>query len=111
MPIYDYVCGACGHLLEVIHGIYAEGPRFCPSCGAEGRMKKAVAAPAVVYKGAGWAKKDRRVKPTPAKASSGDSKPGGTDKAAGASGTSESGSGTSKDSSSASSGSAAAGGD
>ncbi len=59
MPIYDYLCGACGHLLEVIHAIHAEGPRFCPSCGEEGQMRKAMSAPAVVFKGSGWAKKDR----------------------------------------------------
>jgi putative FmdB family regulatory protein len=59
MPIYDYACGACSHLLEVIHGIHDEGPRFCPSCGVEGQMRKAFAPPAVVFKGSGWAKKDR----------------------------------------------------
>ena len=91
MPVYDYVCGDCGHLLEVIHGIHAEGPRFCPSCGAEGRMTKAFNAPAVVFKGSGWAKKDRRVTASSTKsrtdssssdASSSDSKPGASDSAA-----------------------------
>jgi putative FmdB family regulatory protein len=85
MPIYDYVCGACGHLLEVIHGINGEGPRFCPSCGVEGRMKKAFAPPAVVFKGSGWAKKDRSATSRPAKSS--DSK--GGDKAASSSGSSD----------------------
>ncbi len=65
MPIYDYVCGACGHRLEVIHGVYEQGPRYCPSCGADGRMKKAIAAPAIVFKGGGWAKKDRSATATP----------------------------------------------
>ena len=23
MPTYDYVCDACGHRIEVIHGVYA----------------------------------------------------------------------------------------
>jgi putative FmdB family regulatory protein len=78
MPIYDYLCGACGHLLEVIHGINQEGPRFCPNCGAEGRMKKAITASAVLYKGSGWAKKDRKAISSPAKASSGDSKSSAT---------------------------------
>lgn len=58
MPIYDYACTACGHLVEVVHGIDAHGPRFCPSCGADGSMRKTIAAPAIVFKGAGWAKKD-----------------------------------------------------
>ena len=60
MPIYDYSCGTCGRVTEVIHGINDEGPKFCPNCGAEGRMRKALSAPAIVFKGSGWAKVDRR---------------------------------------------------
>ncbi len=60
MPIYDYTCSACSHVTEVIHGINDHGPRFCPSCGAEGTMRKALTAPAIVFKGSGWAKVDRR---------------------------------------------------
>lgn len=78
MPVYDYVCGACGHVLEVIHGIHAEGPRFCPSCGAEGRMTKAVNALAFSFKGSGWAKKDRRANSSPGKTST-ESKPAASD--------------------------------
>jgi len=59
VPIYDYVCGSCSTLTEVIHGIEAPGPRFCPACGAEGTMRKTIATPAVHFKGSGWAKKDR----------------------------------------------------
>jgi putative FmdB family regulatory protein len=59
MPIYDYVCGACGTTTEVVHGIHDDGPRYCPACGAKGRMKKAFAPPTIVFKGSGWAKKDR----------------------------------------------------
>ena len=59
MPIYDYVCASCRHRIEVIHGINDAGPRFCPSCGAEATMHKALTSPAVHFKGSGWAKKDR----------------------------------------------------
>ena len=59
MPIYDYICSYCRHRLEVIHGINADGPRFCPACGAEGTMTKALTSPTVHFKGSGWAKKDR----------------------------------------------------
>ena len=59
MPIYDYVCSNCRHLTEVIHGIHDDGPRFCPACGAEGTMRKALTTPTVHYRGSGWAKKDR----------------------------------------------------
>lgn len=59
MPIYDYLCASCRHRIEVIHGIHEAGPRFCPSCGEEGTMRKALVSPAVHFKGSGWAKKDR----------------------------------------------------
>ena len=65
MPIYDYTCAACGHLAEVIHGMREGGPRFCPDCGAEGTMRKGFAAPAVHFKGSGWAKKDRSATTSP----------------------------------------------
>jgi putative FmdB family regulatory protein len=67
VPIYDYVCGACGHRLEVIHGVSDAGPHFCPECGAEGTMKKAFVPPAIHFKGSGWAKKDRSATATPGK--------------------------------------------
>lgn len=59
MPIYDYLCSNCRQLTEVIHGINEPGPRFCPACGAEGTLRKALTTPAVHFKGSGWAKKDR----------------------------------------------------
>lgn len=67
MPIYDYTCSACGHLTEVLHGINDHGPRFCPECGAEGTMTKGFAPPAIVFKGSGWAKKDRAATASKAK--------------------------------------------
>ena len=66
MPTYDYICTACGHEIEVMHSVHGEGPA-CPRCGA--RMRKAIAALAVHFKGTGWARKDRSSarpsKPTP----------------------------------------------
>jgi putative FmdB family regulatory protein len=59
MPIYDYICSNCATRTEVIHGINAPAPRFCPACGADGTLRKAFVAPTVVFKGSGWAKKDR----------------------------------------------------
>ena len=82
MPIYDYLCANCRHLTEVIHGINDAGPRFCPACGAEGTMRKALTTPAIHFKGSGWAKKDRssasaaRTKAA-ASSSSGDAASGG----------------------------------
>jgi putative FmdB family regulatory protein len=59
MPIYDYLCTACDHRADILHGINDPGPHFCPSCGAEGTMRKQFSAPSIHFKGTGWAKKDR----------------------------------------------------
>ncbi len=59
MPLYDYDCSACGRRFEAIHGVHADPPAACPLCGS-GPVRKAVAAPAVHFKGSGWAKKERR---------------------------------------------------
>jgi putative FmdB family regulatory protein len=66
VPIYDYLCGNCGRTVEVVHGIHDHGPKFCPECGAEGSMSKAFAPPTIVFKGSGWAKKDRSTSSKPA---------------------------------------------
>jgi putative FmdB family regulatory protein len=73
MPIYDYVCTACDHRTDILHGINEPGPHYCPSCGREGTMRKQFAAPAVHYKGSGWAKKDRGSSSGGSRASSGPS--------------------------------------
>ena len=57
MPIYDYACTACRRRVELIHGINEAGPSTCDACG--GRMTKLLSPPAIVFKGSGWAKKDR----------------------------------------------------
>ena len=57
MPTYDYICTACGHEMEVVHGIHGHGPEACPVCG--GVLRKGFSTPAVHFKGSGWAKKDR----------------------------------------------------
>src|SRR5262249_1281566 len=92
LPIYDYLCSSCGHRTEVIHGINESGPRFCPSCGADGTLRKGFSTPAILFKGSGWAKKDRSATRTPAPAKPtgepGRGRPAGADSAsaAGASG-------------------------
>lgn len=57
MPTYDYVCSSCGHEMEVVHGVHGHGPSACPECG--GAMRKSFTAPAIHFKGSGWAKKER----------------------------------------------------
>jgi len=59
VPLYDYDCAACGRRFEVIHGVHDASPETCPLCGS-GPVRKAFAPPAIVFKGSGWAKKERR---------------------------------------------------
>lgn len=59
MPIYEYRCSACDRDAELLHAVDAPGPEACPACGARGTMRKRFAAPAIHYRGSGWAKKDR----------------------------------------------------
>jgi len=65
VPTYDYVCSSCGHQMEVTHSIHGHGPSHCPRCGAP--MRKAISAPAVHFKGSGWARKERSGGPRPSR--------------------------------------------
>ena len=97
MPLYDYIC-TNGHITEVMHGVNDPGPAECERCGAE--MRKLLSTPAIVFKGSGWAKKDRSSKPSPkAKTTDAKSTQSGTD-----SGGSGSDSGSSSSSSSGTAG-------
>lgn len=80
MPIYDYVCEA-GHRVEVRHGVHAEGPQACEVCGRP--LRKAVSAPAIVFKGSGWAKVDARKAPAKSSSSSTDGASTESDKSGG----------------------------
>jgi putative FmdB family regulatory protein len=57
MPFYDYMCTVCGHEVEVRHSVHGHGPSECPKCGSP--MKKAISSPTVLYKGSGWARKEK----------------------------------------------------
>lgn len=67
MPIYDYVCGSCGHRFEVLRGINEAGPHQCPECG--GPVARAFVPPTIHFKGTGWAKMDRRATTAPVRRS------------------------------------------
>ena len=83
MPIYDYECANCRRLFEVVHGVHVPGPTSCPLCGG-GPVRKAISAPAVPFKGSGWAKKERRAAAPSSKKDSSD-RAGGSDDSAGTS--------------------------
>jgi len=69
MPLYDYQCLNCGHVVEVMHGVNGEGPLRCERCG--GQMRKLLSTPTIVFKGSGWAKKDARSTRSPGASKSG----------------------------------------
>lgn len=77
MPIYEYACAVCGHRTDILHGVHEPGPNFCPECGTEGSMRKAFAPPTIVFKGSGWAKKERHSTSTSASKTSSAGSSGG----------------------------------
>lgn len=62
MPLYEFYCGICKKTEERIQTTYHPSERVsrCESCGS--LMRLSITTPAVILKGEGWAKKDRRKK-------------------------------------------------
>ena len=57
MPIYEYVCQACGHDLEALQKLSDAPLTECPKCG-KAELKKMVSAAGFRLKGAGWYETD-----------------------------------------------------
>jgi len=57
MPIYEYQCDACGHVLETLQKISEPPLTTCPACGAAA-LKKLISASAFRLKGGGWYETD-----------------------------------------------------
>ena len=53
MPLYDYVCDACGHRFEIIQKFSDPAPEACPSCG-KGPVVRQFSSPAIQFKGSGF---------------------------------------------------------
>ncbi len=54
MPIYEYVCGKCGKLSDVLQKLNDPPPEQCNACGAKGPMTKIVSRSSFVLRGGGW---------------------------------------------------------
>ncbi len=52
MPLYEYLCGSCGHRFERIQKFSDAPLTECPSCG--GAVEKQFSSPAIQFKGSGW---------------------------------------------------------
>lgn len=61
MPIYEFICGECGYLHELIMKMSAVHPRTCPHCNKESLRKK-MSQTSFVLKGEGWYVTDFREK-------------------------------------------------
>jgi putative FmdB family regulatory protein len=53
MPIYEYLCEACGRLTEVMQKVTDRPPGKCPECGSK-KMAKVVSRTSFQLKGGGW---------------------------------------------------------
>ncbi|MDQ2816653.1 MAG: zinc ribbon domain-containing protein [Candidatus Eremiobacteraeota bacterium] len=56
MPVYEYRCKDCGVTHEIEHGIRAERPTKCPTCG--GVLVRVFHPVGLVFKGSGFHKTD-----------------------------------------------------
>jgi putative FmdB family regulatory protein len=52
MPIYEYECAKCGHVVEVWQKITDSDPTKCDLC--KGRMRKLISQSSFHLKGTGW---------------------------------------------------------
>ena len=57
MPIYEYRCDACGHMLDVLQKISDDPLKECPEC-RKAALRRLVSAPTFRLKGAGWYETD-----------------------------------------------------
>jgi putative FmdB family regulatory protein len=74
MPTYEYRCSSCASRIEIVHSLAGGPPETCPACGAKDTLRKQFAPPAIVFKGSGWAKKERAAGAAKASSPEGDGK-------------------------------------
>ena len=58
MATYEYICKKCDLVMDVVVSMDSNKEIRCPEDNT--KMKRVFSAPGVLYKGEGWAKKDRR---------------------------------------------------
>ena len=56
MPLFDYKCGKCEHVEEVLQKRKDPPPLFCSGCGTEGTLAKTIGGSNFQLKGGCWAK-------------------------------------------------------
>ena len=58
MPIYAFQCTECGHSFDRLQKLSDADPDTCPSCGANGGVRRQLTAPAFRLSGSGWYETD-----------------------------------------------------
>lgn len=62
MPIYEYVCTACGHALDTLQKMSDAPLTDCPECN-KATLQKVMSATSFQLKGTGWYATDFKNKP------------------------------------------------
>ena len=57
MPIYAFICTACGHRFDRLQKLSDPDPGACPDCGADA-IKRQLTAPSFRLSGGGWYETD-----------------------------------------------------
>ena len=57
MPIYEYACTSCQHILDALQKVSDEPLKDCPECG-QPALKRLISAPRFRLKGQGWYETD-----------------------------------------------------
>jgi putative FmdB family regulatory protein len=57
MPIYAFVCSACGHQFDRLQKLSDPDPDACPTCAADA-IKRQLTAPSFRLSGSGWYETD-----------------------------------------------------
>ena len=57
MPIYEYKCSECGHVMDALQGVNDSPLEVCPEC-SEKSLKRLISAPNFRLSGEGWYETD-----------------------------------------------------
>ena len=57
MPIYEYKCSECEHVMDALQGVNDSPLEVCPEC-SEKSLKKLISAPNFRLSGEGWYETD-----------------------------------------------------
>ncbi|KAF1696579.1 FmdB family zinc ribbon protein [Pseudoxanthomonas koreensis] len=58
MPIYAFQCAECGHSFDRLQKLADPDPDACPSCAAQGSIRRQLTAPSFRLAGSGWYETD-----------------------------------------------------